>query len=123
VEEGGILMMIKEIMEKCQRIVRTRIDDPYGSSTDTWTDGEEFNAAIIKNSTTEATIAEREGITEIFTVVVPNGVSLAYHDVFRRLSDNAVFRVTGDTTDSEAPARSTVQIAKTTAERWDLLSA
>lgn len=115
--------MIFEIMHRCQILNHSRVDDLFGSTVDSWTEGATFDAAIIKNSTTEATIAEKQGITEIFTVVTRKGFPLAYHDVFKRLSDNAIFRVTSESTDSEAPVRSTVKIAKVTAERWTLPNA
>ena len=114
------MSLITEMMEPCKIYNKIRQDDPYGSEVIEWKEGSSFNAAIIKNSTTEATIAEREGIKEIFTVVTNKGFHLEYHDVFKRVSDGAVFRVTSDSKDSEAPARSTVQIAKVTAERWEL---
>ena len=119
-EEGGVLTLIEQMMEECCILNHIREDDPYGSSTDTWQDGSKFRASIIKNSTTEATIAEKQGISEIFTVVHYKSFSLDYHDVFRRLSDGQIFRVTSNTKDSTAPEASTVKIAKVTAEKWVL---
>ena len=110
--------LLESMMEKCVFLNHVRTDDIYGSSVDTWTDGSQFDAAIIKNSSTEATIAERQGVNEIYTVVTPKTFLMDYHDVFKRLSDNAVFRVTSRAKDSEAPAASTVAIAKVTAEKW-----
>lgn len=117
------MSLISEMMEPCKILNRIRQDDPYGSWTDVWTEGASFNATIIKNSTTEATVAERQGISEIYTVVTAKGFPLAYHDVFRRMKDNAVFRVTSESVDSEAPVRSSVKIEKVTAERWELPNA
>lgn len=119
-EEGGILSLIESMMEECRILNHIREDDPYGSSVDYWSDGATFDATIIKNSTTEATIAERQGIKEIFTVVTKKGFPLDFHDVFRRLSDDQIFRVTSVTKDSEAPEASTVKISKVTAEKWVL---
>ena len=119
-EEGGILSLLDSMMEECRIMNHIREDDDVGSSVDYWSEGSKFTAVITKNSTTEAVIAEREGITEIFTVVVKKGMTLDYHDVFKRLSDGQIFRVTGTTKDSEAPNASTVKIAKTTAEKWVL---
>ena len=117
------MSLIGSMMEKCVYINHTRTDDAYGSSVDAWTDGSQFDAAIIKNSTTEATIAEKQGVTEIFTVVTNKSFLLDYHDVFRRVSDGQIFRVTGKAKDSEAPEASTVKIAKVTAEKWVLPNA
>lgn len=122
VEEGGILSLLSSMAEECRFMNHIREDDDVGSSVDYWTEGSKFLATIVKNSTTEAVVAEREGITEIFTVVVKKGVSLDYHDVFKRLSDGQIFRVTSATKDSEAPEASTVRIARVTAEKWVLQS-
>ena len=110
------------MMEDCRILNHVRTDDDFGGYSDTWTDGAKFKAAIAKNSSPEQQIAEKEGISEAFTVVVADTVTLDYHDVFKRLSDNAIFRVTSRTTDSTAHPASTVRIAKVTAERWVLPS-
>ncbi len=112
------MSLLDSMMEKCTILNHIRVDDPYGSVVETWTEGATFDATIIKNSTTEAMIAERQGVTEIFTVVVKKGMSLDYHDAFKRNSDGQIFRITSNLTDSEAPDSSTVKIAKVTAEKW-----
>ena len=110
-------------MEKCKILNHIREDDPYGSSVDYWSEGAAFDATIIKNNSTEATIAERQGVSEIFTIVTHKDFLLDYHDVFKRVSDGQIFRVTGKARDSEAPKASTVKIAKVTAEKWVLPNA
>ena len=116
-------MLLFDMMEDCKIMNRVRTDDVYGSYTETWSEGATFKAAISKNTTTEMQIAEKQGISEAFTVVVNKGFSLDYHDVFKRVSDGAIFRVTSRTVDSEAHPASTIKIAKVTAERWVLPSA
>ena len=111
------------MMEQCRILNHIREDDPYGSSVDYWADGATFDATIIKNSSPEVMVAEKQGIAEIFTVVIRKGFQLDYHDVFRRLSDGQVFRVTSNVTDSKAPEASTIKIAKVTAEKWVLPNA
>ena len=73
-----------------------------------------------KESAPEVTVAEQQGVNELFTVVVPKGVPLEYHDVFQRVSDNAVFRLTSNVADDIAPMASTVAIGKANCERWAL---
>lgn len=119
-EEGGILSLITGMMDECCIMNKIRQDDPYGSETVSWTDGTSFQAAIIKNTTTQAVIAEKQGIKEIFTIVVQKGFSLSFHDVFKRVSDGEIFRVTSNVKDSEAPKASSVKIAKVIAEKWVL---
>lgn len=114
-------MSLLDIMkEACVMVDKTTVPDGLGGFTRQWVDGAKFQAVIKKDNSTEALLAEKQGVTEVYTVVVQKGTQLDYHDVFRRLSDGAVFRVTSNITDNEAPTASTVQIAKVTAERWEL---
>lgn len=114
------MRLIDGMMDECRILNHIREDDPYGSEVDRWEPGTRFKATIIKDTTTQAVIAEREGVKEIFTVVVNKGFALNFHDVFERLSDGQIFRVTSNVKDSEAPEASTVKIAKVTAEKWEL---
>ena len=114
--------LLGQMMDECRILNHVRTDDGLGGYTDTWTEGATFKAAIAKNDSIEQQIAEKQGITEAFTVVVKDSFTLDYHDVFKRISDNAVFRVTSRTKDSTAHPASTVRIAKVTAERWVLPS-
>ena len=114
------MSLIESMMEDFSFMNHVREDDPYGGYLDTWTEGATFQAAVIKNGTTEAQIAEKQGIEEIFTIVTKKAVMLDYHDVVKRKSDNSIFRVTSRAVDSVAPVESTVPIAKVSAERWVL---
>lgn len=115
-----LLSLIESMMEDFFFLNHVREDDPYGGYLDTWVEGATFQAAVIKNSTTQAQIAEKQGIEEIFTIVTKKTVMLDFHDVVKRKSDNAIFRVTSRAVDSSAPAESTVPIVKVSAERWVL---
>ena len=114
------MSLIESMMEDFCYKNHVRTDDQYGGYLEAWTDGSTFKAAVIKNSTTEAQIAERSGIDEIFTIVTKKTVMLDFHDVVKRKSDNTIFRVTSRAVDSAAPAASTVPIVKVTAEKWVL---
>ena len=114
------MRLYESMMESCTKIDKTSASDGMGGLVDVWVDGGSFQAAIVKDSTMQARIAERQGVTEVYTVTVPRGVPLAYHDVFRRNSDSQIFRVTSNIKDSEAPDASTIRIGQVTAERWEL---
>ena len=117
--KGGVsVTLIQNIMDKCHLIDIVTSDDAYGSARKSYRVGASIDAAIIKNSTTEAIVAEKQGITEIFTVVTNSGSMLDYHSIIRRDSDKEYFIITSREVDSKAPAQSTVQISKVNAERW-----
>lgn len=114
------MSLLDSIMESCTMQDRVTTNDGVLGFVSTWKDGAAFQAAIIKDSSMEARVAEKQGVTEVFTVVTEKGMALEYHDVFRRNSDGQIFRVTSNQKDSEAPDASTVKIGKVTAERWEL---
>lgn len=116
------MSLLESMMDKCVLLNRVKDSDGVLGFVSTWTDGPEFMAFIKKDTTTEGRLAEKQGVTEVYTVVTARGFGLEYHDVFRRVDDGAIFRVTGNQRDSEAPDASTVQIGKVAAERWELPS-
>lgn len=114
------MFLYEEMMETCAIMDRQTIPDGLGGFTYEWTQGATFRAAVVKNDTLDARVAEKQGVTEVYTVTVDKGVSLDYHDVFKRLRDGAIFRVTSNVRDSETPSRSTFQIGVVSAELWTL---
>ena len=110
--------LIFALMKDCHLYNKSRAKDGYGGTKTVYTKGVPFKAEIIKNSTTEAIVAEKQIGTGFYTVVVEKGFVLDYKDVFVRDSDGMRFVVTAGTNDSEAPEKSTIPIAKATAEPW-----
>lgn len=114
------MSLLYEAFEPCVLIDRVTVNDGLGGYTKQWQNGAEFEAAITKDSTLAARVAEKDGVTEVYTVTVRKGIALEYHDVFRRKSNGLTYRVTSNIGDSETPARATFQIGQVAAERWDL---
>ena len=114
------MSLIDTMMESCTMLDRITVSDGMGGFINTWKDGATFNAAIVKDNSLSARVAEKQGVTEVYTVTVGRGVVLEYHDVFRRESDKAIFRVTSNVTDSETPDVSSFQIGQVSAEKWTL---
>lgn len=107
-------------MEPCVEIVKVRTDDPVGGSNIEWHEGVHFEAAVIKDKTLQARIAEKEGVTEVYTVTTRPGVGLDFHEVFRRVSDGQIFRVTTNARDSKTPKMASFAFEQVNAERWSL---
>ena len=117
------MTLIESMMSQCVKRVKTSQSDGMLGHKNSWTDSEvTFMAAVIKHTNrtegSQLTVAEKPDLSETYTVVVPTGTALSFHDVFRRVSDSAIFRMLGDVRDTEAPAQSSVQISKAPAERW-----
>lgn len=114
------MSLLDTMKDACVMMDKTTVNDGLGGFKLTWVEGAHFDAVIRKDTTPEEIVAQQQGAAETFTVIVDKSVPLAYADVFKRLSDGAIFRLTSNTKDAAAPSPSTVPIAKATAERWVL---
>ena len=113
-------MLVDCMMTDCVFMVSERTPDGSGGHVPTWEDGEPFRAAIIRDNSTEARIAEAAGTVEMYTVTVSRSVHLAHHAVIKRLSDGKTFRITSDNAESKAPVCTALDISQSTAEAWRL---
>lgn len=114
------MSLLSNAMEKCVTLEKTRKSDGEGGFTTAWSEGAEFCAAITFDTSIEARKAEKTGVKSLYTVTVWKGLALEYHDVFRRVRDGKIFRVTSDGDDVQTPSAATFQIAQVTAEEWSI---
>lgn len=114
------MSLLDEAMVSCVMLDKHRISDGEGGYTLEWSESVLFNAAITFNSSLTAKVAEVQGVKSLYTVTLPRGITLDYHDVFRRLSDGKTFRVTSDGDDKHTPDRSSFQVSQVTAEEWKI---
>ena len=117
---NNIPSLVANFMERCTMLEKKRLPDGQGGFKTGWTDAGPFMAAVVKDNTLAALVAEKQGVTEVYTVTSPSGVGLEFHDVFRRDSDGEIFRVTSNSIDSRPPASATFAFEQVTAERWEL---
>ena len=116
------MSLLDEQMEKCIMIDKRSTPDGYGGTRSVWIDGAPFDAAIVLDTSMESRLAEKQGVTNIYTVVTQKSVNLQYHDVFRRSRDNKIFRVKSDGDDKTTPKSATLNMRVVTAEEWEIPS-
>ena len=114
------MTLYETLMENCTMLDRNTVSDGLGGFIETYTDGAQFLAAVGKDSTIQGRIAEKQGVTEIYTITTYKSVRLHFHDVFRREKDGQIFRVTSNVEDNETPAVATFDMAQVSAEVWQL---
>lgn len=107
-----------DFMEDFVFLDRTHTNDGYGGTITTWTDGAAFQAAVVIDTSSEVVAAQAAGAKNVYRVSVDPSVRLEYHDVFRRVSDGQVFRVTSNSDDKKTPERASFRMAVCTAEEW-----
>lgn len=96
------------------------VDDGYGGYKTTWREGAKFDAAIVFDTSIEARVADAQGVTSRYTVTTRRAMSLEFHDVFRRVRDGKVFRVTSDGDDKYTPKSASLDMRQVTAEEFIL---
>lgn len=112
--------LIRRFLTPCVLVEKHSVPDGMGGAVTRWEDGDGFEAAVVKNETLAARVAEKQGVSELYTVTFDAGMHLNFHDVFRRLEDGAVFRVTSNAADSQPPQGASFALRQVKAERWEL---
>jgi len=115
-----MMSLLSEAMENCILLDKKTEADSYGGYITTWTNGAEFQAAIVLNNSIEARVAEQQGVTALYTITTKKAMNLQYHDVFRRVSDGKIFRVTSDGDDLKTPNSASLNMRQVSAEEWEL---
>lgn len=114
------MSLLEQSSYKCVFIDRTTTSDGYGGTVDVWVEGASFDAAIALDDSIQAQTALAMGVKGVYTVATKKTVNLRYHDVFRRLPDNKVFRVVTDGDDKKTPSSAGLNMRVVRAEEWQL---
>lgn len=114
------MSLYTDMLEPCVMLDKTTAPDGYGGYYAEWKEGAPFEAACVYDTSIEARMADKQGVTSLYTVHTRKSMNLQYHMVFRRLSDGKIFRVTSDGDDKKDPPRSTINMRVVTAEEWVL---
>lgn len=120
-EKGGsVVSLLDEATETCIMLDKVTAEDGYGGYAVVYADGARFKAAITFDTSIEARLADKQGVTSRYTVTTGKELTLEYHDVFRRVRDGKIFRVTSDGDDKYTPESATLNMRQVTAEEWSL---
>lgn len=114
------MSLIDNFFTACVLMEKIREPDGAGGWNVAWADGAEFDAAIVRDTTMQSRIAEKEGVTSVYTVTTRRSTPLSFHDVFKRLSDGAIFRATSDGAEKQSPSVGSLDMCQVTAEKWEL---
>ena len=112
------MSLLNQDYEEMAMLERKLTPDGEGGFDVSCRDGVHFQAAVNFDSSMQAKIAEKQGVTSLYTVTFPLNVKLEYHMVFKRLRDGKIFRVTSDGDDVVTPESASFQFAQVTAEEW-----
>ena len=68
----------------------------------------------------EARIAEKQGVTSIYSVLVEQSVPIEYGNYYKDAVNGSTYRVTSNPEEKHAPVSSTLKVKFFTAERKEL---
>lgn len=114
------MSLLDEAYETCTIIDKTTVEDGYGGYDVVWVNGASIQCAIVRNSSIQAQIAERQDTTAFYTITTPKNLNLQYHDVLRRESDGKIFRITSDGDDNKTPKGAGLDMRQVTAEEYTI---
>ena len=114
------MSLLSEAMETCQMLDKTKAPDGYGGYINTWSEGVTFEAAIAFDTSIQARTAEKQGVSSLYIVTTRKNITLEYHEVFKRLKDGKIFRVTSDGDDKYTPESASLNMRQVTAEEFVL---
>lgn len=114
------MSLIEAMMDDCVIMNKITVSDGEGGFTTEWEEGAEIKVAIVNDMSIQARVAEQQKVTSTYTLTTARKNALELHDVIKRLSDGATFRVTSDGSDKLSPKVSTLDMSQVTAEKWSL---
>ena len=114
------MSLLLDNMENCILYNKIITNDGYGGYNTEWSEGAEFKAAIVLDSSIQARQAEKEGVTGLYTITTGKEFNLTFHDVFKRVTDGKVFRVTTKGDDRKTPKGATLNMRQVNAEEYEL---
>ena len=114
------MSLLSNAMTSCKILVETRTSDGEGGSTTVWNGTEVFYAAIVYEDTEDNVVGDAAKDRKDYSIITGRETVLHYHDVFKRLKDGKIFRVTSDGADNATPSTAGLNMRKVTAEEWKL---
>lgn len=99
---------------------KTTVPDGYGSVIVQWKEGAPFKGSMSLDSSMESRIAQKQGVTSVYTLLVSKGIPMDYHDVFKRVEDGVTFRVTSNGRDKKTPEGAGIDARSVSAEEWSI---
>lgn len=113
------MSLLEEAEEKCVMLDRKSKSDGRGGIIYDWTEGADFSACIYLENSLDQMVAEAQGVKGVYQITVDRAVRLSFNDIFKRLSDGRVFRVTSRD-DNATPASAGLNMRVVRAEDYTL---
>lgn len=114
------MSLLDDFARTCVLMEKKRVPDGAGGWLTEWTEGAEFTNYQSLDTSLEARVAEKEGVTSLYSALVDKDFPIEYNDVFRDTATGQTYRVTSNPEEKIAPKSSTLPLKYFTAEKWEL---
>lgn len=114
------MSLLDDFSRACVLMEKSRQPDGEGGYITTWTEGAEFTNHQAIDTSMEARIAEKQGVTSVYSALVDVAVPIEYGDYFKDKESGAVYRVTSRPEEKQAPKSASFGLKYFTAERTEL---
>ena len=118
-EEDIRMSLIDEYMTDCHIMDKTTEPDGMGGIKTTWKPGAPIKAAITYNTSMEAMIGQKQGVTSLYQITTAKNIVLRYGDVITRDKDGKIFRATNPSDDNATPKSASLNMRVVNAELLD----
>ena len=115
------MSLLDDAMETCVFLNKTKGLDGYGGYVNTWTEGVEFKAAIVFDTSVLSRVGEKQGVTSRYTITTHRTLNLQFNDYFKRVRDGKFFHVTSDGDDRYTPQSAGLDMRQVEAEEINTL--
>lgn len=112
--------MLDEYSKEYTIINKTIVPDGLGGVKTEWVDGAVIEMAESFDNSVEMKIAEKQGVTAVYSFLAKNNIVLDYHTVLRRNDDSVTFRITSKSEDLKTPESSPLEARKYDAELFTI---
>lgn len=110
-------MLLDYYGKECVILNKTTQNSPEGGYITSWNECAHFINYQALDTSTEAQIAEKQGLSSIYNVLVEKGVPLVYGDYYRDTEAQTVYRVTSEPSEVQSPASSALNLKRFSAEK------
>lgn len=114
------MSLLDQFARPCVIMEKTRKPDGESGFITTWVEGAEFINHQALNTSTEAQIAERQGVSSIYEALVQSDLPIEYGDYFKDKESGNIYRVTSRPEEKVAPKSASFALKYFTAERTEL---
>ncbi|MDE6789846.1 MAG: hypothetical protein K2J47_11100 [Ruminococcus sp.] len=114
------MSLLTDLFETFNFIEKSPKPDGQGGFDINWTEGIEFQAYARLDNSIQSKIAEKLGVTSLYTITTNKNVTLENNDVIKRKSDGKFFRITSNGDDNKTPDGASLNMRQVSAELWVL---